>query len=82
VGTGGTTGGSAGPWLSVTVPVPFSAANSAYFASGCFVYDTVHAAGAWSNIDANTVRITKWDGSNWGIGVSRYYTAIIIYDLA
>lgn len=79
---GGTTGGSAGPSITMTLPIALTVSNPDYFATGVCCYEGTYETGTLINSNATVVRFQKYAGGNWGIGASRYIIGNFTYKIA
>lgn len=79
---GGTTGGSASPSITMTLPIALTVSNTDYFATGVCLYEGTYETGTCINSNATVVRFQKYAGGNWGIGASRYIIGNLTYKIA
>jgi len=68
----GTTGGTADPHIEITLPSTPSQ-GSYSVTGGAVIYDGAELAGSFINdAVAGTIRVSKYDDSNWGLGPNKY----------
>ena len=79
---GGTTGGSAGPSITMTLPVASTSSSADYFATGVMCYEGTYETGTCINSNATVVRFQKYAGGNWGLGTARYIIGNLTYKIA
>lgn len=78
----GTTGGTASPSITMTLPISAFTASGDYVTHGCVVYDGAYLGGFAYNTSATAVNVRKHDSSNWGLGASRYIFVYMFYETA
>lgn len=79
--SGGTTGGSASTYITATLPIACTSATANVYGGGAFAYDTAFIGGFWTNVNATTIGIHKYNNANWGIGVGMYFAVNMSYEI-
>lgn len=81
----GTTSGTDGTSIGVTVPVAMYPNNAGYHGSGTNTYGHAggtYKSGIWYNTTSTQVGISAYDYSNWGLGAGRAFFLALGYRIA
>jgi hypothetical protein len=78
----GTTGGSASPTITATLPIAPNETHALVWAEvGASVTDTSRISGVMYIVYPNVLTFQRYDGANWGIGTNRVISGQLIYPI-